>query len=481
MSLVFHFTDKTLFVADVKKGQDGEHARVMRQLEVDLASRELSIGDAVQYAVEELHIQQNSAVDILLPTSKVYTVLLELPVSTHARQTALIQEALSTVIPEDVTKLEVLSRILDRTKEHLRVGVAAARKDLIKGYSAACLEAGLRVRTCSVGSSAYIDALARTEEALLLVASVPEKTLTVFLHGWPVDELLLAQDASAEHIQKELTALVQEYAQRGVTLQTVKLEEAFSWVSPQEQPLIGCIAHVLAKLHTVEFSDIERKSALQRYRERTQSVSIWLQGGFVGACFLFIAVWMWSLSQQPRQTTPFAPCGGLEEQLYRDVPLDSAYCAAIAWAKDAGVTHGYPDGSFQPGKIASRAELLKLVVEATAEEDLTQITEQSGYTDVPEDAWFFYHVRYGKREGIIGKDGSTTFRPDDPVTFSEALKMTYTAFRIRVREVEDDELWYVPFQEHAQKHDILFVPDVAMNSRVQRKDVVWILWKLSTL
>ena len=44
--------------------------------------------------------------------------------------------------------------------------------------------------------------------------------------------------------------------------------------------------------------------------------------------------------------------------MFHDVPADSYYAAAVAWAVENGVTNGTKDGSFAPNAACTRARIV---------------------------------------------------------------------------------------------------------------------------
>lgn len=99
--------------------------------------------------------------------------------------------------------------------------------------------------------------------------------------------------------------------------------------------------------------------------------------------------------------------------------------------KDLGILSSQKS-NFEPDKVITRAEILKLVVESkyTQEEINSCLGEyiHSGwdyvfFPDANKDYWYAKYICMGKVKGIINgyKDG--TIRPDSPVTRAEGLKM----------------------------------------------------------
>lgn len=111
---------------------------------------------------------------------------------------------------------------------------------------------------------------------------------------------------------------------------------------------------------------------------------------------------------------------------FPDVNPASFASGYIQSAVEAGITGGYTDGSFQPDKLVTRAEMAILVQRAF---NLATPTTANPFTDVSSGM-----VSYNAIRAIVAKNVTTgfsdkTFRPYQPMTRSE-----YAAFLARVQQ-----------------------------------------------
>ena len=105
---------------------------------------------------------------------------------------------------------------------------------------------------------------------------------------------------------------------------------------------------------------------------------------------------------------------------------------AAGMLSSLGVINGYPDGTFRPGQSVTRAELAKMmyVIKTGDSADLPFYgdADMSGiFHDVYKGHWASKYINYCYLNGIIVGYGDGTFRPDQPVTTTEAAKMILTA------------------------------------------------------
>ena len=90
----------------------------------------------------------------------------------------------------------------------------------------------------------------------------------------------------------------------------------------------------------------------------------------------------------------------------------------MTFAKRYGIANGYLDGTFRPEQPVSRAELVKLIASYFTVEGGT-----SPFPDVPDGHWAAEVVSFAAEEGWVSGYPDGTFRPDAPVSRAEAVKI----------------------------------------------------------
>lgn len=117
---------------------------------------------------------------------------------------------------------------------------------------------------------------------------------------------------------------------------------------------------------------------------------------------------------------------------FRDVAQSAWYAPYVYFAWNYGVANGYPGGTFRPEDPVTRAELVKLL--ATYFEP--EAAAQSPFPDVTEDYWAVSYIAFGVSEGWLSGYPDGTFRPEEPVTRAEAVKIINRALN-RSADVEE--------------------------------------------
>ncbi len=106
---------------------------------------------------------------------------------------------------------------------------------------------------------------------------------------------------------------------------------------------------------------------------------------------------------------------------FSDVADSHPYKEAITTLSTLDVINGYEDGTFAPDKDISRAEFTKMIVYMLGLGNLT--TPITTFEDVPQTHWANANIRTAYDLQIINGFDDGLFRPDQPVTYEQALKM----------------------------------------------------------
>ncbi len=109
---------------------------------------------------------------------------------------------------------------------------------------------------------------------------------------------------------------------------------------------------------------------------------------------------------------------------FSDVSPGSELFDAVEYLKTQGMVSGYSDGTYRPDQLVNRSEAVKLLIAAKGVTDVSQMTKSS-FSDVPTGAWFLPYVEwaYQKLHIVDGPPKSTAFHPSRNVTKAEFIKM----------------------------------------------------------
>ncbi len=89
---------------------------------------------------------------------------------------------------------------------------------------------------------------------------------------------------------------------------------------------------------------------------------------------------------------------------------------------ERGIIGGYPDGTFRPEGLVSRAEFASIIVRGM-EEELPPAPETPSFSDVSADHWAFPYVEATKSYGFVIGTPAGKYLPDDYITRLDAMVM----------------------------------------------------------
>ncbi len=112
-----------------------------------------------------------------------------------------------------------------------------------------------------------------------------------------------------------------------------------------------------------------------------------------------------------------------EVSVFPDVSTSDINYEAIAKMKEMGYINGYEDGSFKPGKLVTRAEFVKVLVEQKGGVGNIHDGTLTGFYDVDtvNPHWAYKYIYAGVQKGYINGYDDGLFRPDNTITYEEAL------------------------------------------------------------
>ncbi len=123
---------------------------------------------------------------------------------------------------------------------------------------------------------------------------------------------------------------------------------------------------------------------------------------------------------------------------YPDV--DANYWAAkeINELSEQGILVGYPDGTYQPDELVTRAEFAAMAIKALGQEH-AQVAQPVNFTDVHSEFWAYDAIQKALFFDLISSD-ETAFRPEDSVSRAEAIMLANNA-------LSDKEISYAKARE----------------------------------
>lgn len=109
-----------------------------------------------------------------------------------------------------------------------------------------------------------------------------------------------------------------------------------------------------------------------------------------------------------------------------DVPSNYPFASAITYAKNEGITTGYPDGTFRPFGSTDRAAMAAFLYRYTDQSAATFTPPATpSFTDVPANHQFYKEIEWLKSTGITTGMTPTTYGPGLPVNRKDMAAFLY--------------------------------------------------------
>lgn len=144
-----------------------------------------------------------------------------------------------------------------------------------------------------------------------------------------------------------------------------------------------------------------------------------------------------------------------EQSIFKDVRGDEYFASSAEALAKMGILTGYEDGTFGSERSITRAEMAAVICRMLEKSDVAEASKgETKFTDVDKEHWASGYVNVANKEGIIDGYPDNTFRPDDSVTFEEAVKMVICALGLDKDIKADDGDWSKPYLDKAKETKI---------------------------
>ena len=154
--------------------------------------------------------------------------------------------------------------------------------------------------------------------------------------------------------------------------------------------------------------------------------------------------------------------------LATNVLASSSYEAELL--SDLSIMQGDPNGNMRYGDKVSRAECAKIVVAASKYRDfVNENNKRSAFKDVTAEHWAAPFVTAGIKYGLFKGYFDATFRPDNTVTYEEAITML-----LRVLDYTDEDIgedWPYDQIDMAKKLGMLDGVTKSVGQELTRRDI----------
>lgn len=120
----------------------------------------------------------------------------------------------------------------------------------------------------------------------------------------------------------------------------------------------------------------------------------------------------------------------LAEENFIDVAKDAFYESAVIALVTKEVIGGYPDGTFKPEKLVTRAEAAKMIAFDLQLNFIDHQQTSPTFKDVQKDDWYYQPVTALTNAGIIDGYQDGTFKPNQAITRAELAFLLVRAYSL---------------------------------------------------
>ena len=110
---------------------------------------------------------------------------------------------------------------------------------------------------------------------------------------------------------------------------------------------------------------------------------------------------------------------------FSDVPADSYYAKAVAWAVENGITTGTGDGKFSPDATCTRAQSVTFLFRASK----ASTNGAPAFSDVAATAYYAEAVKWATNNGITNGIGDNLFGSDNDCTRAQIVTFLYRMYQ----------------------------------------------------
>jgi len=158
------------------------------------------------------------------------------------------------------------------------------------------------------------------------------------------------------------------------------------------------------------------------------------------------------------------------------------YFEAISDLHSKSIIDGYSDNTFRPFKKITRAEFLKIAMEAYFPEIGLYNPNYSCFSDVNVSDWYNKYICFAKQNGVIDGYLDGTFQPNKNISLAEALKVSLYSSGF-IKETNDNytqEPWYQPLMNVAKNNGLLPLSILNVNPDylINRGEMAYITYKI---
>lgn len=131
---------------------------------------------------------------------------------------------------------------------------------------------------------------------------------------------------------------------------------------------------------------------------------------------------------------------------FSDVDKDNIYYQPIYFLHSNHLIVGYPDNTYRPNEYLTRSIAAKVVLSAYENDDqykltIPEIDPSQSFIDASYDSWFTKYMLKAEEYQAFGRDADGYFKPYDPLTRAQFMKLVLTPSELDLESFDDVQLY----------------------------------------
>ena len=126
------------------------------------------------------------------------------------------------------------------------------------------------------------------------------------------------------------------------------------------------------------------------------------------------------------KVTVSAEFAEIETLDFADVPTDAYYYEAVKWAAKKGITGGTGDGTFNPNGSCTRAHIVTFLWRAAGSPAPKSTVS---FADVPADSYYAKAVAWAVENGVTNGTSASTFSPNAGCTRAQIVTFLFRTYQ----------------------------------------------------
>lgn len=163
-----------------------------------------------------------------------------------------------------------------------------------------------------------------------------------------------------------------------------------------------------------------------------------------------------------------------QTQLFPDIPDGADYADAVLALASMGIIVGDQNGNFNPNSTITRAEAATIICRMLGVENEARQLKTCTFADT-RSHWSVGYVAKASELGIISGYNSSTFGPDDPVTYIQMVKLLVCALEMD-KAAQDAGGWPNGYRQVAENLGLLVGISETGNGQINRANVVKMIY-----